>query len=108
MYRISIIGSGVVGFVVGAGFSELGYDVIFYDVDRKKVEELAAKGYRSTSDIAKAVSDSDVSFISVPTPTVNDRMDQTQLVDATERVADALIKKTSYHAIVVKSTVLPQ
>ena len=36
MARISILGSGAVGTIVGKGFKELGNGVIFYDVDEKK------------------------------------------------------------------------
>jgi len=107
MYRISIIGSGTVGGIVGAGFSKLGYDVVFYDVDRKRVEELASRGYSSTLDVAEAVNGSDVSFITVPTPTVDDKMDTSYLIDAVENVASVLLKKSGYHVVVVKSTVLP-
>ena len=35
MARISILGSGAVGTIVGKGFEELGNGVIFYDVDEK-------------------------------------------------------------------------
>jgi len=107
MYRISIVGSGTVGEIVGAGFSKLGYDVTFYDVDKKRVDELSSRGYRSTLNIAEAVKGSDVSFISVPTPTVNDKMDTSYLIDAVEHVAGTLREKSGYHVVVVKSTVLP-
>lgn len=35
--KISIIGCGYVGAVTGAGFSELGHEIIFVDVDQKKL-----------------------------------------------------------------------
>lgn len=41
---ISILGSGMVGVTVGKGFLKLGNKVIFYDVDREKVNELDSFG----------------------------------------------------------------
>ena len=38
--KISIIGCGYVGTVTGAGFAELGNEVIFVDVDAEKVDAL--------------------------------------------------------------------
>ena len=38
--RISIIGSGVVGHIMGNGFLKLGHQVIFYDVDEKRINDL--------------------------------------------------------------------
>ena len=38
--KIAIIGCGYVGTVTGAGFAELGYDVILLDVDENKVNLL--------------------------------------------------------------------
>ncbi len=38
--KIAIIGCGYVGTVTGAGFAELGYDVIPVDIDENKVNLL--------------------------------------------------------------------
>lgn len=38
MTKISIIGSGTVGTIIGSGFSEVGYSVTFYDIDPKFVK----------------------------------------------------------------------
>jgi len=37
MEKISIIGSGWVGTIVGKGFSKLGYEVIFHDIVDKNL-----------------------------------------------------------------------
>ena len=62
MEKISTIGSGWVGMIIGKGFSKLGYDVIFYDIVDKNLPNF-------TKDIDYAVENSDISFICVPTPT---------------------------------------
>ena len=49
MKRVSILGSGIVGMVVGAGLSKLGNSVIFRDIDKKKVPSLAEAGFATTS-----------------------------------------------------------
>ena len=40
--KISIIGSGVVGTIIGTGFEKLGQGVVFYDVNSERVERLKA------------------------------------------------------------------
>jgi UDPglucose 6-dehydrogenase len=83
--KIVIVGSGYVGLVTGACFSEVGIDVTCVDIDRNKIDNLnkgiipiyepgleemitrnMKKGRLSfTTDIAAALVDSEVLFISV-------------------------------------------
>lgn len=124
--KISIIGSGYVGIVTGIGFVKLGNDVIFVDVDRKKInminnaqppiyeeglEELMRKlrgKYRATKNYHEAILNSDVTFIAVGTPSREDgSIDLTYIKQASREIGKALRKKKTYHVIVVKSTVLP-
>lgn len=105
--RISIIGSGTVGYAVGRGFLEKGNKVIFHDVNRKRVLELKAKGYQATKDVREAVKKSEISFISVPTPNSDGKQDLSYIKQAVEGVAKAIRDKEKYHLIVLKSTVLP-
>lgn len=105
--KISIIGSGVVGKAVGIGFHMLGNEVIFYDIDENTLLELKSMGYNITNCVSEAVIKSEISFICVPTPTVNHKMDLSYVQEATINVAKALREKDGYHLVVVKSTVLP-
>jgi UDPglucose 6-dehydrogenase len=98
--RISIIGSGWVGTAIGKGFTEMGYEVIFYDVVDKDLPKF-------TKDINYAIANSDVSFISVPTPTARDGIDLSYVKEATKNIGVALANKDGYHLVVVKSTVVP-
>ncbi|MDE3212828.1 MAG: UDP-glucose/GDP-mannose dehydrogenase family protein, partial [Bacteroidota bacterium] len=86
--KITIVGSGYVGLVTGACFSEVGIDVTCVDIDQKKIDNLnkgivpifepgleemisrnMKKGRLSfTSDLASAMPGTEVLFIAVGTP----------------------------------------
>lgn len=104
---ISILGSGKVGVTVGKGFLKLGNKVIFYDIERQKVNELDILGFCATSNIDVAILDSQISFICVPTPTVEGKTDLSYVKSVVKKLAECLGKKKNYHLVVVKSTVLP-
>jgi len=105
--RISIVGSGVVGTIVGKGFKKLGKEVIFYDINEERVKQLEKEGFNATMNIDDAIKKSDVSFISVPTPTSDGKIDLGCIKSAAENIAKSLKNKEQYHLIIVKSTVVP-
>ncbi len=126
--RISIIGTGYVGTVTGACFASLGNDVICVDVDAKRVESMnrgvppiyeegleellkahALKNLRATLDYDDAIAHTDISFICVPTPTdESGKIDLRFVREASRSIGQRLKNKSSYHVVVVKSTVVPQ
>jgi len=121
--NISIIGSGYVGLVTGACFAELGNKVICADNDVKKISglkkglvpiyepglkelisyNLENKRLKFTSSIGEAVKASEVIFIAVGTPTLeNGEADLTGI----EKVARSIARHMDgYRLIVEKSTV---
>jgi len=102
MPRISIIGSGWVGTLIGKGFAELGNEIIFYDIVDKALPNF-------TKDINYVIKNSDISFICVPTPTNEDgEIDLSYVKDAAKNIGAILAEKDNYHVIVVKSTVVPE
>lgn len=124
--KISIIGTGYVGLVSGACFAKLGHTVVCVDVDQDKVDKINAgispiyeegldeliKDYKgrieATSDYARAVNNSDVTFICVGTPSRDDgSIDLSFVEKATTEIAKQLKDKDDWHLVVVKSTVLP-
>lgn len=108
MAKISIIGSGYVGTTIGKGFKKLGNDVIFYDIDKGKVDQLKKEGLNSTLDIDYAIKNSDISFITVPTPSLPDgKIDLSYIKKASKAIGKSLKNKDNYHLVVVKSTVVP-
>ncbi len=121
--NISIIGSGYVGLVTGSCFAELGNRVICADNDTKKVEglkkgiipiyepglkelvmsNLRSKRLKFTSSIREAVLGSEVIFIAVGTPSLeNGEADLTYIENVARNIAENL---DGYRLIVEKSTV---
>ncbi|PKU25878.1 UDP-glucose dehydrogenase family protein [Telmatospirillum siberiense] len=122
--RIAMIGTGYVGLVSGACFSEFGVDVVCVDKDAAKIEGLHAnrmpiyepgldalvadnvKGGRLsfTTDLKSAVSGADAVFIAVGTPSRrgDGHADLSYVYDAAREIAQSL---TGYTVVVTKSTV---
>jgi UDPglucose 6-dehydrogenase len=105
--EICIFGSGAVGSAVGRGFSKLGHRVIFYDIDRSRVDSLLSEGFDATADSGKAVRSSNIIFICVPTPTLNKRIVLSYVRAAAAEIGRLLRGSRDYRLIVVKSTVPP-
>jgi UDPglucose 6-dehydrogenase len=108
MTRISILGSGVVGTVVGLGLIKLGNEVVFCDVERKRIEMLRDMGLTATSTLKDAITASKVSFICVPTPVTSEGMDLSFVENVVRDLAQSLKGKRGYYLVVVKSTVVPK
>jgi len=122
--RIAMIGTGYVGLVSGACFSEFGVSVTCVDKDEGKIERLRAgeipiyepglgqivesnvrAGRLSfTADLAAAVAGADAVFIAVGTPSRrgDGHADLSYVFGAAEEIARAL---TGYAVVVTKSTV---
>jgi UDPglucose 6-dehydrogenase len=122
--KIAIVGTGYVGLVSGACFSEFGFDVTCIDNDAEKIarigdgimpiyepglEDLVARNVEAgrlhfSTDIGPAVAAADAVFIAVGTPTRrgDGHADLTYVYAVAEEVAAYL---TSYTVVVTKSTV---
>jgi UDPglucose 6-dehydrogenase len=122
--RIVMIGSGYVGLVSGACFSDFGHDVVCVDKDAAKISALeagrmpiyepgleqlvaanvAAGRLAFTTDLTSAVAGADAVFIGVGTPSRrgDGHADLSYVFAATEEIAAAL---TGPAVIVTKSTV---
>jgi UDPglucose 6-dehydrogenase len=107
LQSISILGCGVVGTAVGTGLRGFGHDVIFYDIESQKIQELQRNGFDATLSIAEASEKSHASFICVPTPTNKGRIDLSYVKTVVKSLGKSLKKKRDYHLVVIKSTVIP-
>ncbi len=126
--RISVFGIGYVGVVSCGCLVELGHEVIGVDVSAEKIAMLAAgrspiveeaidtliagavaQGkLTATDDVADAVNRTDVSFISVGTPSAADGSVALGAVDSViAAIGRAIRDKDGPHAVVMRSTVPP-
>jgi UDPglucose 6-dehydrogenase len=123
MKRITIIGTGYVGLVSGAGLSEFGNAVTCVDIEQNKIDQLKsgkipfyepeleslvkknmAKGLlQFSSDVPGAIQNTDVIFIAVGTPRGNNGE---VILDAVESVTKTIGENLNgYKIICTKSTV---
>lgn len=105
--KISIIGSGVVGQKIGFGLKESGHQVIFHDINSKVIEDLRANDMEATLDIKEAISNSDITFVCIPTPTNENGIDLTYVESVSKDIGEIIKNKDDYHIFVFKSTVIP-
>ncbi|RYF21545.1 MAG: UDP-glucose/GDP-mannose dehydrogenase family protein [Oxalobacteraceae bacterium] len=126
--RISVFGIGYVGAVSCGCLASAGHEVVGVDVSPDKVDMLArgqspivedaidtliadavAHGkLRATMDVAGAVRDTEVSFISVGTPSGPDGSVSLRAVDEViATIGTALRDKPGTHVVVMRSTVPP-
>lgn len=121
--KVTIVGSGYVGLVTGACFSEVGIEVTCVDINQKKIEDLKKgiipiyepgledmvlrnmkKGRLGfTTSLAEAIEDSEVLFIAVGTPPDEDGSADLKYVLAVAR--DCGKHMNDYMVVVTKSTV---
>lgn len=122
--KLAVIGTGYVGLVSGACFSEFGFDVTCIDKDAGKIdsirsgvmpiyepglEDLVARNVAAgrlhfTTELGPAVADADAVFIAVGTPTRrgDGHADLTYVFDAARELAGYM---SGYTVVVTKSTV---
>jgi UDPglucose 6-dehydrogenase len=127
--RISVIGIGYVGLCTAVGFASKGYNVIASTHDAKKAAKInkgippfyepnLQKLLEETihdnhlrcliSQTEKAVLETDLTFNAVGTPSRPDGSIDLQFIEASTRdIGKGLNKKSAYHLVVIKSTVVP-
>ena len=123
--KLCMIGSGYVGLVSGACFSDLGNEVICVDKDNQKIKnlkkgiipiyepglsELVKKNYKAkrlffSNDITQAVRSSNIIFICVGTPTSknSNAADLSQVYNAAKEIS----KNLKSHKIIVNKSTVP-
>ena len=126
--RLSVFGLGYVGAVSCGCFAQDGFDVTGVDVNPLKVEQINAGRtpiieeqigdiiadavrsgrLRATTDVFTAVQQSEISIISVGTPSrANGSLNLSAVERVSEQIGTALARKPADHLIVVRSTVMP-
>jgi GDP-mannose 6-dehydrogenase len=126
--RISIFGLGYVGTVSAACFAQDGHDLVGVDPVPAKVDlinqgqspiieagvaEIIASAVkagrlRATEDPNEAISQTELSFVCVGTPSQpNGNLDLKYIRRTCEQIGAALKQKAAWHTVVIRSTVLP-
>ncbi|MFQ5786532.1 MAG: nucleotide sugar dehydrogenase, partial [Thermodesulfobacteriota bacterium] len=124
--KVSVVGSGYVGLVTGVCLAEKGHKVICVDQDKEKVknidnaispiyekglDELLKKNVnvnlKATRNLHQSVLETEVTFIAVGTPFNGKEIDLSYIKEVSRLVGMALKEKSTYHLVVVKSTVTP-
>ena len=125
---ISLFGLGYVGSVSAACFAHMGHKVTGVDISKTKVEmldsgrtpiiearmeDLVAEANKccrlhATTDSIAAVLASDISFVCVGTPSLRSgKLDLTHVDKVSREIGSALKQKSTFHTVVLRSTVLP-
>ena len=123
---ISVVGLGKLGAPLAAVYASAGFSVLGLDLDEQCVAAINAGSapvketglqdlmnshksrMRATTNAADLIAESDVTFIIVPTPSLENGLFSNDFVLAALRaLCPALKAKTSRHLIVISSTVMP-
>jgi UDPglucose 6-dehydrogenase/GDP-mannose 6-dehydrogenase len=122
-----MVGTGYVGLVTGACLASLGHEVTCVDIDAARVDAIkdghvpfyepgladllaatVGKTLSLTTDLKQAVASSEVTFIAVGTPSLDDGgIDLDQVLSAVSSVGEVLRLIDEPHVVVIKSTVIP-
>lgn len=124
--NVSVIGTGYVGLVSGACLADKGQRVVCVDNVPEKVaaiehgrspfhepglddiiKRVVGTSLFATTDLSKAVRESDLTLLATGTPFDGKEIDLTSVKRATRQIGEALKTKDGYHMVVVKSTVVP-
>jgi UDPglucose 6-dehydrogenase len=124
--NISVVGLGKLGSVLAGVLTDCGHEVVGVDLNRDYVDsinagrapvrepgldEMIARNaahLSATTDLEEAISRTDITFVVVPTPSGADATFSLDYVlNAADGIARALARKSSYHLVVISSTVMP-
>ncbi len=101
-FKVTIIGSGVVGYATGMGLREKGHSVLFHDINPKALERLQDLDLNTTDSLKTAADYGEVVMVCVPTPAKVGSLDLSIL----EKTVKALAAHTADSIVIVRSTVV--
>lgn len=126
MKNISVIGLGKLGACMLVSFASRGFNVIGVEIDKQRAELLKqgktfhhepnlseylkeySRNIKITDDLNEAISNSDVTFVVVNTPSDPSGAFSVQyLVPACRQLGAALATKKDYHVVSITSTIMP-
>lgn len=105
--KVCVVGAGFVGEATGGGIAKHNHEVVFVDTNKDKVNELRGKDFSAFTPEEQSKITTNITMISVPTPTEGDKIDLSYLEQAVENFARLLASHNRYHVLVIRSTVPP-
>src|SRR2546426_7850319 len=122
---VSVLGTGYVGLVSGAGLAEKGHRIICVDAEAARVDAVRrgvppfyepglrellvrnADRLEATTDLRRAVLETDLSLIAVGTPFANGQIDLDAVRTVARQIGQALRGKRGHPVGGVQETVVP-
>lgn len=125
--KVAILGAGYVGLVTGVGLAKLGHEVVCVEKDTSKLNQINAGhahfyeanlndmlakviadgNLTATAEISNAMSNADISMISVGTPFSEGKIDLSYIRQAAIDIGVNAHLASKNHLVCVKSTVVP-
>lgn len=107
MYRIVVVGSGVVGQATGKGFAKKGHSVRYVDINPNTIAKLRAQGLNAMTADEVDWNTVDLVMLAVSTPSVGGKIVLDYIESAALDVGRGLANTSNYITVVVRSTVPP-
>ena len=126
--NLAVMGAGYVGLTTAICLASQNHRITIFDIDNEKIKQIqnkklpffenglqeiledviSSKNLVAVNNLKHLVENTDGCFICVGTPTKDDSIDLTQIIDATEALANSVNEnnKKNYQ-IIVRSTVIP-
>ena len=126
--NLAVMGAGYVGLTTAICLASQNHRITIFDIDNEKIKQIqnkklpffenglqeiledviSSKNLVAVNSLNQLVENTDGCFICVGTPTKDDSIDLTQIIDATEALANSVNEnnKKNYQ-IIVRSTVIP-
>ena len=126
--KIGVIGAGYVGLTTGICLASLRHQIFIYDLDEEKLNKIKEKklpfferGLQEILDrvissnelvpqnnLDNLVKETDGCFICVGTPTKNNSIDLTQIIDSINSITESIKKNNKQnYKIIIRSTIIP-
>ena len=126
--NLAVMGAGYVGLTTAICLASQNHKITIFDIDNEKIKQIqnkklpffenglqeiledviSSKNLVAVNNLNQLVENTDGCFICVGTPTKDDSIDLTQIIDATESLANSINENNNKnYQIIVRSTVIP-
>jgi len=125
--NITIVGTGYVGLVSGACLASVGHNITCVDIREEIVnnlnkgiphiyengledlltEVIKNDNFRATTDLYKALDNSNIVIVAVGTPSQNGKIDLSQIKTVCTQIGEYIKSNNKFISVIIKSTVIP-